>query len=106
LKGKRTDKEMMLNILSFGAIVVSIDASDDDIFQNYKGGVVDIDKLANSKGVNHAVVLVGWGTEKGSDYWIIRNSYGKGWGIDGYVLIARNKNMCGINTANFYPVIN
>ena len=40
--------------------------------------------------------LVGWGAENGVDYWWIANSWGTGWGIDGFFKIARGDNECGI----------
>lgn len=40
---------------------------------------------------NHSVVLVGWGYDKltKTKFWIVRNSYGKGWGNKGDFLIRK-----------------
>lgn len=59
----------------------------------------------------HAVVIVGWGNKNNIDYWIIRNSWGVNWGIDGYFLMKRGNNMCdiesncmGVVPDFFYPI--
>jgi cathepsin L len=47
---------------------------------------------------NHAVVIVGYGTDpvSGKDFWILRNSWSTFWGENGYMRIARGVNTCGI----------
>jgi hypothetical protein len=49
-------------------------------FQNYSSGIFN---SCTSSSPNHAIVLVGWG----STYWILRNSWGSGWGESGYMRI-------------------
>ena len=79
-------------------------------FMSYKSGVYyDADCTYSS--VNylgaHAITVVGYGTDASlGDYWIVRNSWGTGWGESGYIRMARNKNnLCGLASSATYPTV-
>ncbi|XP_065849223.1 thiol protease aleurain-like [Euphorbia lathyris] len=75
-------------------------------FRLYKGGVFTSDSCGTTPmDVNHAVVAVGYGVEDGIPYWLIKNSWGKNWGDNGYFKMEYGKNMCGIATCASYPVV-
>ncbi|KAH7672359.1 Actinidain protein [Dioscorea alata] len=67
------------------------------IFNDYCGTAVD-----------HAVTIVGYDTEGGQDYWIVRNSWGEAWGEFGYMKLQRNtqsrSGKCGIASWPYYPL--
>ncbi|KAI0507690.1 hypothetical protein KFK09_013818 [Dendrobium nobile] len=75
-------------------------------FGLYKKGVYKSDKCGSSPmDVNHAVLAVGYGVEGGVPYWIIKNSWGKDWGDNGFFKMELGKNMCGIATCASYPIV-
>ena len=67
-----------------------MDAS--SIFQSYSSGVITTSKCGTR--LNHAVQLVGYNHEQ--QYWIVRNSWGAGWGADGFINIKFGSNICGV----------
>jgi len=84
-KLKVNDYTALIQAVQIGPIAISLDAGGFAEFQNYGGGVVN---CGNSWDVDHAVQLVGYGTD-GSDYWLVRNSWGSGWGESGYIRLKR-----------------
>lgn len=88
-------------------ISVAINA-DSYQFQFYHTGVFDWTGCPDKDSdLDHGVGVVGYGIENGSDYWIVRNSWGSSWGDNGYILMARGEgvNTCGILDAASYPVV-
>ncbi|NXE54398.1 CATH protein, partial [Casuarius casuarius] len=74
-------------------------------FMHYRKGVYSNTKCEHTPDkVNHAVLAVGYGEENGTPYWIVKNSWGPLWGMDGYFLIERGKNMCGLAACASYPI--
>jgi len=62
----------------------------------------------NSKDTNHCVLIVGYDSIDGQDYWIVKNSWGTQWGMQGYMHLKRNTNkeygVCAINEWAYNPV--
>lgn len=83
-----------------GPVSVAIEA-DQSSFQFYSGGVLT---KACGKQLDHGVLVVGYGTDAGTDYWIVKNSWGASWGESGYIRLEKGIDQCGIHDAASYPI--
>jgi len=96
------DEGILLDALSQQPISVAIQA-DAKSFLMYKGGIFDDSRCGSA--LDHAVYLVGYGTDPdGTPYWKVKNSWGEGWGENGYIRMLRGVNMCGIAQMATYPI--
>jgi len=86
--------------LAKGPVSVAIEA-DQMAFQGYTGGVIT--SKACGTQLDHGVLAVGYGTEDGTDYFLVKNSWGASWGVKGYVKIGQEGNICGILSQPSYP---
>lgn len=97
----RQSADELKNAIAKQPVSVSIQA-DQPVFHQYTSGIISGTDCGTS--LDHAIVAVGYGSENGMDYYIVRNSWGTSWGENGYVRIAieEGKGVCGIQVR---PVI-
>nr|XP_046273345.1 procathepsin L-like [Scatophagus argus] len=91
-------------VASVGPVAVIVNAMLPS-FHFYKGGLYNT-PFCDPRFLNHAVLVVGYGSHEGQDFWLVKNSWGTAWGEEGYIRIARNrKNLCGIASFAVYPIV-
>jgi len=88
----------LVNAVAIGPVSVAIEA-DQACFQFYSSGILNDPSCGTN--LDHGVLAVGYSQSGG--YWIVKNSWGTSWGMDGYVEIAMGMDECGINTEPSYP---
>jgi len=96
-----------MSAIDIKPVSVAIDASQ-PIFNSYTSGIIT-DATACGTSIDHAVVAVGYGTESGVNYFLVRNSWGTSWGNQGFVMIGQSSTgtapgVCAINTDVYYPL--
>lgn len=100
------DEKSLKKAVAHQPVSVAIEAGGRP-FQLYQSGVFSGECGSE---LDHGVVAVGYGTENGMDYWLVRNSWGTAWGEEGYVKLERNlldtynAGKCGIAMEASYPV--
>ena len=92
-------------IMSDGPVEAAFTVYSD--FETYSSGIYQ--HVSGSYEGGHAIRIVGWGTEDGTDYWKVKNSWGETWGDEGYILIERGSSQrggeCGILKMASFPTV-
>jgi len=102
---QENSKPDLIAAVEIGPVSIAIEA-DQSSFQFYSGGVFDDDSCGTN--LDHGVLAVGYNTtDDGTDYFIVKNSWGPSWGLQGYILMAAKDGAgeCGMNMDPSYPVV-
>merc|ERR1712038_2161835 len=83
--------EALMDAVAQQPVSIAIEA-DKSAFQLYRGGILS--RTCGSK-LDHGVLLVGYGTDNGQDYWKVKNSWGASFGEYGYIRLKRGKGGAG-----------
>lgn len=86
----------MTTVALAGPVAISVAA---DAWETYSSGIFN-GKCGST--IDHAVTAVGYGVENGKNYWIVRNSWGTGWGEKGYIRVHREASAADVKCAVDY----
>jgi cathepsin B len=85
-------QDIQLEIMNHGPVEAAFTVYED--FLAYKSGVYH--HVTGAELGGHAIKILGWGVESGTDYWIVANSWNVDWGNKGYFNIKKGTDECGI----------
>ena len=97
-------EQNMLSALALGPVSIAVEA-DKATFQSYRSGIMT--GLCGTN-LDHGILAIGYGTDSGSKYWWVKNSWGEQWGISGFGKLERGKGgggECGLLMAATYPKV-
>lgn len=98
------EKLLMANIAAYGPAAISVDAAS-NAWQTYKKGIMPANKCKSGAAgkLDHAVQLVGYGSDGGQNYWTVRNSWAADWGEKGFIRLPFGDNSCGLADQPVFP---
>lgn len=97
--------EQLKAAIAKGPVAVGVDSSS-ALFEGYSRGIINTSRCGTD--IDHAVLAVGYGSENGQEFYIVKNSFGTDWGENGYVRIAivDGAGICGIQLVSSWPTTN
>ena len=99
-----SEEDLAAKVSQIGVACIAIDASHYS-FQLYSSGIYD-EKRCSPTDLDHGVGCVGYGSQDGKNFWIVRNSWGAGWGEKGYIRMIKDKgNQCGEASMACVPIM-
>ena len=101
------DQVSLMAAVAKQPVVIAIEA-DTRYFQSYSGGILD--SASCGEKLDHAIEIIGYGTENGVDYWNVRNSWGPSWGEQGYFRLKKTSStndigICGLAAEPSFLVV-
>lgn len=100
------NNKLLKNAVDQNAVTIAIEA-DTVYFQHYSSGILDNSAKCGTN-LDHRVLLVGYGIDNDTKYWLVKNSWSNSWGENGYIKILRSDSendtgVCGIAMSAVYP---